>query len=104
MIAHYLYDRAAVMRCRSITQLVDSFDDRIKGGIEADRIISSRAVVIDRCRYADAADSLIAQCRSSTVGSVSSKTDQRINAGLLHLLDRLILDLRIDEFRKPGRS
>ena len=104
VIAHDLDNRAAMMRTRRITQLIDALHARLQRRIKSDCKIRTRNIVIDRTRQTNAVDALLRHRHSTAIRTITADDNQRINAGLTHMVHALILNTFFLELRKTGRS
>ena len=94
--AHDLAHEDAVVRLRGRVQAVDRVRGDLHRGLEAEREVRRRQVVVDRLRHADDGDAVLVQLAGDAEGVLAADRDQRVEAlGLHRRLDlvQAVLDL-----------
>ena len=83
--AHDLDDQDAVVALRGGVQPVDGLGGDVDRGVEAERVVRAREVVVDRLRHADDVDARLVQLGGDAEGVFAADGDQRVDAEVLQV-------------------
>ena len=78
--AHDLDDEDAVVRLGRRVQPVDRLGRDVHGGVEAERVVGRREVVVDRLRYADDGDAVVVQRGRDAERVLAADRDEGVDA------------------------
>src|SRR6266545_518650 len=102
MSPHYLDEKKAFVRVRSVADFVDGIDGRIDGGVEAECEIGAEQIVVDGTRNADElAAPDFRQIHSAAKRAVAADEHERVHAELLQIVRGFLLPFQCKERGSP---